>query len=106
MMMCSTISVAGVTATRSKRCVGKQRLTIPVFSRGAETEHIPINQIRIVWDSACNLDHLKSLCYAYSKTPHFETYLPLLDEFYNRRDEFLADFTIEFTIALAWVGRQ
>ena len=80
---------------------GKQWLTIPVFSRGAQTEHIPINQIRIVWDSAWNLDHLKSLRYAYSKTPHFETYLPLLDQFYNRRDEFLADFTLEFTIALA-----
>jgi WbqC-like protein family len=80
---------------------GKQWLTIPVFSRGAQTEHIPINQIRIVWDSAWNLDHLKSLQYAYGKTPHFETYLPLIEQFYHRRDEFLADFTIEFTIALA-----
>ena len=82
---------------------GKQWLTIPVFSRGAQTEHIPIDQIRIVWENPWNSDHLKSLQYAYGKTPHFETYLPLLEQFYNRRDEFLADFTIDFTIALARV---
>jgi hypothetical protein len=80
---------------------GKQWLTIPVFSRGAQTEHIPINQIRIAWDNLWTSDHLKSLQYAYGKTPYFETYLPLLEQFYNRRDEFLADFTIDFTIALA-----
>jgi len=80
---------------------GKQWLTIPVFSRGAQTEHIPIDQIRIVWENPWNSDHLKSLQYAYGKTPHFETYLPLLEQFYNRRDEFLPDFTIDFTIALA-----
>ena len=80
---------------------GKQWLTIPVFSRGAQTEHIPINQIRIVWDKPWSFDHLKSLRYAYGKTPHFEMYLPMMEQFYNRRDEFLADFTIDFTIALA-----
>ena len=80
---------------------GKQWLTIPVFSRGSQTENIPINQIRIVWDNPWNQDHLKSFHHSYAKAPNFERYIPLLDELYNRHDEFLADFTIESTIVLA-----
>ncbi|MCJ7583259.1 MAG: WbqC family protein [Anaerolineales bacterium] len=82
------------------RC-GKQWLTIPVFSRGAQTEQIPINQVRIVWDKAWNQDHRKALQHSYSKSPHFHRYDPLLEQFYTRRDDFLADFTIDFTVALA-----
>jgi hypothetical protein len=84
-----------------KTARGKQWLTIPVFSRGAQTEHIPIHQIRITWDNQWNSDHLKSLRYSYGKAPCFDKYLPLLEEFYDRHDEFLADFTVDFTIALA-----
>jgi len=80
---------------------GKQWLTIPVYSRGAQTEHIAIDQIRIVWDNPWNEDHWKSLQHAYGKAPHFERYVPLLEKFYTRHDEHLADFTIDFTIALA-----
>jgi hypothetical protein len=84
-----------------KTSQGKQWLTIPVHSRGAQVEKIPINQIRIVQELPWHVGHLKALQYAYSKAPYFERYLPLLEQFYNRRDEFLADLTIDFTIALA-----
>lgn len=80
---------------------GKQWLTIPVFARGSQTENIPINQIKIVWDNPWASDHLKSMKHSYSKASHFDRYLPLLEEFFQRRDVFLADFTIEFTVALA-----
>lgn len=80
---------------------GKQWLTIPVYSRGAQTEHIPIQQIYIVWDKPWNVDHLKSIQHAYAKAPCFGRYLSLLEAFYNRHDQLLVDFTIEFTIALA-----
>ncbi len=80
---------------------GKIWLTIPVYSRGAQTEHIPINQVHIVWDNAWNQDHRRALQHSYAKAPYFDEYLPLLDEFYNRRDDLLADFTIDFTKALA-----
>jgi hypothetical protein len=80
---------------------GKQWLTIPVRSHGAQTENIPINHIPIAWDNPWNIDHLKSIQHAYSKTPYFRRYLPLLEEFYGRHDELLADFTIDFTIALS-----
>ena len=80
---------------------GKQWLTIPVYSRGAQTQSIPIHQIPIVWDSPWNEAHRKAIFHSYSKAPHFDRYLPLLETFYRRRDEFLADFTIDFTVALA-----
>jgi hypothetical protein len=80
---------------------GKQWLTIPVHSRGAQTEHIAINQIQITWDNAWNKDHLKALEISYSKAPYFSQYHALLEQFYNRHDSLLADFTIDFTVALA-----
>ena len=80
---------------------GKQWLTIPGHSRGAQTENIPIHQIRIAWDSPWNETHFKAILHSYSRAPHFDDYRPLLETFYQRRDEFLADFTIELSIALA-----
>lgn len=80
---------------------GKQWLTIPVHSRGAQTQSIPINQIRIAWESPWSEAHLKAIQHSYSKAPHFHRYQDLLETFYQRRDELLADFTIEFTMVLA-----
>lgn len=79
---------------------GKKWLTIPVHSRGAQSDRIPINQIRISWDSDWSKDHFMTLQHNYRKAPFFERSLPLLQTFYQRRDDFLADFTIDFTIAL------
>ncbi len=84
-----------------KTSQGKQWLTIPVHSRGVQVERTPINHIRVVQERNWNEDHFKTLQYAYSKAPYYKNYLPLLEQFYNRNDEFLADFTIDFTIALA-----
>jgi hypothetical protein len=83
-----------------KTAQGKQWLTIPVHSKGV-TEGIPIKEVRIDWSKPWGKTHLKALTFAYNKTPHFKEYLPLLESFYNRRDECLADFTIETTILLS-----
>jgi hypothetical protein len=80
---------------------GKQWLTIPAYSRGAQTENIPIHQIRIVWDHPWNETHWKAIQHSYGKSPYFDRYRTLLESFYQRQDELLADFTIDFTIALA-----
>lgn len=80
---------------------GKQWLTIPVHSRGSQTENISINEIKIVWEKPWNQDHLKALHHAYARAPYFEQYLPFLKDIYSRRDEFLSDFTIASTIAIA-----
>ncbi len=84
-----------------KTARGLQWLTIPVYSRGAQTHHLPIHQIPIVWDHPWNADHLKSIRQSYGRAPFFDRYLPLLEQFYNRHDELLADFTMEFTVQLA-----
>ena len=83
-----------------KTAHGRQWLTIPVYSRGAQTQNIPIHQIRIVWETPWNEIHFKAIQQSYSRAPHFDRYQPLLEAFFQRRDEFLADFTIEFTMAL------
>ena len=83
-----------------KTSQGKQWLTIPVHSKGV-TKGIPINQIKIDWSKPWATNHLKSLKFAYAKAPHFRSYLPWLESVYARRDEFLADFTIDTTIELA-----
>jgi len=82
-----------------KTTQGKQWLTIPVHSKGV-TEGIAIKDMRIDWSKSWPKTHLKSLTNSYSKAPCFEKYLPVLDSFYERRDQFLADFTIALSIAL------
>ena len=62
---------------------GKQWLTIPVHSHGAQTENIPINQIRIVWDNPWSENHLKALQHSYAKAPHFDPYYLCLRTFIN-----------------------
>ncbi len=84
-----------------KTAQGKQWLTIPVYNRGAQTQNIPIHQIRIVWEEPWNQAHLKAITQSYRKAPYFTRYLPLLETFYQRHDDCLADFTIDFTVALA-----
>ncbi|MCE1254689.1 MAG: WbqC family protein [Anaerolineae bacterium] len=86
---------------RIKTVDGSRWLSIPVNAKGAQTEHIPINQIKISWNQPWNSDHLKAIQLTYAKAPFFNDLKPLLDEFYKRHDEYLADFTIDFTIALA-----
>jgi hypothetical protein len=86
---------------RIKTPHGSQWLTIPVHSKGAQTHHILINEIPICWDNNWNKDHYLTLESVYAKAPFFERYKPLLQDFYAREPELLADFTIETTQALA-----
>ena len=81
---------------------GKQWLTIPVRTQEI-TNATAIKDVRIDWSRPWAPLHLRSLKFAYSKAPFFKDYLPLLESFYARRDEFLADFTIETSIILARV---
>jgi hypothetical protein len=86
---------------RIKTAQGAQWLSIPVFARGAQTENIPINQIRLVWEEPWNTKHWTSIKHAYSKAPYFDFYKDKIESLYTTHPEFLADYTIETTIALA-----
>ena len=79
---------------------GKQWLTIPVHTKGV-TQGVPIKDVRIDWSKPWAKSHLKSLTISYSRAPHFGARLSLLESIYQRRDEYLADFTIGTSILLA-----
>ncbi len=83
-----------------KTAQGKQWITIPVHSTGV-TQGIPIKDVKIDWSKPWAKNHWKTLSISYSRAPWFKQYAPLVESFYQRQDIFLADFTIDLTIALA-----
>jgi hypothetical protein len=87
---------------RVKTEQGTRWLTIPVFSQGVQVTHTPIRDVRISWERPWARKHRETIRHSYSRAPHFARYAPLLDDFYSRRGDNLADFTIELTVALAW----
>lgn len=84
-----------------KTAQGPKWLSIPVYARGVQQSKTAINEIQIVYDDDWNEAHWKSIELAYQKAPFFDDYAYLINEFYQRKPAFLADFTIETTIALA-----
>ncbi len=80
---------------------GRQWLTIPVHSHAVVEKSIPIKQVEIDWTKPWNTSHWKALTFAYGRAPFFRDFTALLEPFYRRHDVYLADFTIELTIALA-----
>ncbi|MGB8215559.1 MAG: WbqC family protein [Anaerolineales bacterium] len=84
-----------------KTAQGRQWLTIPVHSGGVVEKSIPIRQVEIDWSKPWNKAHWKALTFAYGRAPFFQEYAGLLEPFYQRKDVFLADLTIELTVALA-----
>lgn len=83
-----------------KTTQGKQWITIPVHSGGA-TDGLLIKDAKIDWSKPWAANHWKALTFAYAKAPYFRQYASLLEPFYQRHDDLLADFTIDLTIALA-----
>jgi hypothetical protein len=81
---------------------GTKWLTIPVYSQGVQVTRTPIRDVRIAWDRPWAKKHWETIRHSYGHAPHFADYAPLLADFYIRRGDSLADFTIELTIALAW----
>ena len=83
-----------------KTTQGNQWLTIPVHSKGVY-DGIAINDIRIDWSKSWAKKHRNALTYAYSKAPFWKTHQEWINTIYERKDEYLIDFTIEVTIELA-----
>ena len=86
---------------RVKTAQGAKWLTIPVHSKGNVAHQTLINEIQISWNEDWTARHWMTIKQSYSKAPYFNQYAPLLEEFYQRRSELLADFTIDLTVALA-----
>lgn len=86
---------------RIKTPAGAQWLSIPVLSKNSRTDATPINEIEIDKNRNWREKHFKSLQQSYRKAPFFADYEMFLAEFYERNDAFLADFTIDLTVALS-----
>jgi hypothetical protein len=86
---------------RVKTSNGTIWLTIPVAASGNVLEHTQIKDIRCVWRRPWNRKHWLTLQQSYGRASYFERYTTLLESFYAREDELLADFTIDLTMALA-----
>jgi hypothetical protein len=88
---------------RIKSSQGTHWLTIPVLNKGAQSENIPISKVRINWDEPWNQKHWKTIQLSYGKCPFFHEYSKPLEDLFNTRSEYLADFTIATTIHIARV---
>jgi len=90
---------------RIKTADGTRWLTIPVHSKGAQTDHIAINKIKIDWSKSWNEQHWQTLKHAYAKAPFFSQFSEKLQEIYSQTNDLLADFTIPLTIQVSnWLG--
>jgi hypothetical protein len=86
---------------RIKTPQGLRWLTIPVYAKGCQVHGTRICDIRICPDTPWAAKHWHTLEHAYKQAPFFRTYAPLLQSFYHQEWDYLADFTIALTIALA-----
>jgi len=81
---------------RIKTSQGLRWLTIPV-----QNQHSPINEVCIDWKQNWSKKHWTTLQQSYCRAPYFDHYADILEDFYSRKIELLADFTIDLTVALA-----
>ena len=86
---------------RIKTPNGPQWLTIPVHSAGVVENKTPIQEVRIDWKRDWDRKHWASISQAYARAPFFMQYADGLAQCYQKRYEYLADFTIDLTIHLA-----
>lgn len=86
---------------RIKTPAGTQWLTVPTRTKRVTTRPLRIDEVRIDWNRAWNRKHWMRLQQSYGRAPYFDCYADLLRSFYQRHDEHLVDFTIDFTKALA-----
>lgn len=86
---------------RIKTPAGLQWLTIPVFNKGVQTQHLLIKDARICWDEPWSQNHWKSIQYSYNKAPFFDRYADALAQKYESHPEYLADFTIDLSLAIS-----
>lgn len=86
---------------RIKTATGTRWLTIPVLTKGVETNQTPIHQIRINWSQDWIKKHWYTLATVYARAPFFDELACRLQPFYQTKPKLLADFTIELTMFLA-----
>lgn len=81
--------------TRAKIASANGTLDLIVPIRHGHKEHVPMKDVRINYDHNWQRLHWLSLQTAYRSSPYFEYYEDDFAPFYEKKTEFLLDFTIE-----------
>jgi len=76
-------------------------LTIPVLSKGIETNKTPINEIVIDRSKKWTTKHINAIKTNYSKAPYYSEYASGIFDYLDSNKELLTDITIDLTIHLA-----
>jgi hypothetical protein len=79
---------------------GRRWLSIPVYSKGVETNHTNINEIKICWTKAWDKSHWSLIKQEYDYAPFFDQYKDEISGFFQSHPILLSDFDIETTISL------
>lgn len=85
---------------RIKTPSGTKWLSIPVHHKGAQQSGLRICEARICWDSDWQKKHWQTITHSYAKAPYFKRYSDLFAHLYQRRYDFLSDWTIELTVQI------
>ncbi len=86
---------------RIKTAHGSKWLTIPVHSKGVQVNKTPIKDIQISWERDWSNEHWRKIETAYHRAPFFNQVGSMLYDYYQAHPQYLADFTIELTTAIA-----
>lgn len=86
---------------RIKTPNGPAWLTIPVRKKGNVEQGLRIDQVEIASETRWSEKHLTTLRQSYSKAPHFERYMTLLERRLSKPPRLLAELTIPLTIEIA-----
>jgi hypothetical protein len=80
---------------------GSKWLTVPVRSKGCQSDGLKIADVPIVWDADWTKKHIETIRHLYSKAPFFQYYQSLFGSLFSRRDELLVDLTCDTTVQIA-----
>ncbi|MFY7964142.1 MAG: WbqC family protein [Chitinophagaceae bacterium] len=62
---------------------GKMNLSIPLI--GGRNQRIAISELKIMYESNWQKQHLKAIASCYGNAPYFDYYYPILQSFYSKR---------------------
>ena len=86
---------------RIKTSQGPRWITVPVLSKGACRDGLPVGQVRISYQRDWRRWHLRTLRQAYARAPHLKSALALVQRAYERTPQRLAELTVPLTVELA-----
>ncbi len=71
---------------------GRQSLSIPLVK--GKHQAMPIEDVRIAWDTPWSRTHWRSIVSAYGNAPYFEHYQDSLAPLFDKKDTYLCDWNL------------